>query len=60
MDPFPDPLLLRKSGRAGIEPKTSGLAAKNSDHYITEAVTMSMSYSNYLFYFYLLLNLSLS
>jgi hypothetical protein len=32
VDTVPDPLLLRKSGRAGIEPGTSGLAARKSDH----------------------------
>jgi hypothetical protein len=35
MDPVPDPLLLRKSGRAG----TSQSIARNSDHY-TEAVVL--------------------
>jgi hypothetical protein len=32
VDPVPDPLLLRKSGRVGIEPGTSVLAARRSDH----------------------------
>jgi hypothetical protein len=32
VDPVPDPLLLRKSGRAGNEPGTSGPVARNSDH----------------------------
>jgi hypothetical protein len=32
VDPVPDPLLLIKSGSAGIEPGTFGLAARNSDH----------------------------
>ena len=40
MDPVPDPLLLRKSGSAGIEPGTSVSEARNSDHYSTEAVTL--------------------
>jgi hypothetical protein len=38
VDPVPDPLLLRTSGSAGIEPGTSGSVAKNSDHQTTEAV----------------------
>jgi len=32
VDPVPDPLLLRKSGSAGIEPGTSVSVARNSDH----------------------------
>jgi hypothetical protein len=36
--PIPDPLLLRKSGSAGNETRTSGSVAKNSDHWTTEAV----------------------
>jgi hypothetical protein len=39
VDPVPDPLLLRKSGSAGLEPGASGLAARNSDHETTEAVS---------------------
>jgi hypothetical protein len=35
VDPVPDPLLLRKSGSAGIEPRTSGSVARNSDHWTT-------------------------
>jgi hypothetical protein len=31
MDLVPDPLLIRKSGSAGIEPGTSGSVARNSD-----------------------------
>jgi hypothetical protein len=33
VDPVPDPLLLRKCGRAGNRTGTSGLAARNSDYY---------------------------
>jgi hypothetical protein len=36
VDPIPDPLLIRKSG---IESRTSGTAARNSDHLTTEAAT---------------------
>jgi hypothetical protein len=32
VDPVPDTLLLRKSGSAGNRTRTSGLAARNSDH----------------------------
>jgi hypothetical protein len=32
VDPVPDPLLLRKSGSAGDRIRTSGSAARNSDH----------------------------
>jgi hypothetical protein len=32
VDPVPDPLLLRKSGSAGNRTRTSGSAARNSDH----------------------------
>jgi hypothetical protein len=32
MDPVPDPLLLRKSGSARNRTRTSGSAARNSDH----------------------------
>jgi hypothetical protein len=38
VNPVPHPLLLGKLGRAGIESGTSGLAARNSDHWTTEAV----------------------
>jgi hypothetical protein len=38
VDTVPDPLLLRKSGSAGNRTRTSGSVARNSDHYITEAV----------------------
>jgi hypothetical protein len=38
VDPVPDPLLLRKSGSAGNEIRTSGSVARNSDHYTTKAV----------------------
>jgi hypothetical protein len=36
VDSVPDPLLLRKSGRPGIKPRTSGYVARNSGHYTTE------------------------
>jgi hypothetical protein len=39
VDHVPDPLLLRKSGSAGIPSRTSGSVARNSDHYSTEAVS---------------------
>jgi hypothetical protein len=39
VDPVPDPLLLRKSGSAGIEPGTSGSVDRKSDHWTTEAVS---------------------
>jgi hypothetical protein len=32
VDPVPDPLLLRKSGKAGNRTRTSGYVARNSDH----------------------------
>jgi hypothetical protein len=35
VDPVPDPLLLRKSGRARNRTQTCGSVAKNSDHYTT-------------------------
>jgi hypothetical protein len=38
VDPVPDTLLLRKSVSAGNRTRTSGSVARNSDHYITEAV----------------------
>jgi hypothetical protein len=38
VDTVPDPLLLRKSGRAGNRTRTSGSVAGNSDHQTTEAV----------------------
>jgi hypothetical protein len=41
VDPVPDSLLLRKCGSAGNRTGTSGLAARNSDHRTTEAVTMN-------------------
>jgi hypothetical protein len=37
VDPVPDPLL-RKSGSAGNQIRTSGSVARNSDHYTIEAV----------------------
>jgi hypothetical protein len=39
-DPVPD-LLLRKSGNAGNRKRTSGSAARNYDHYTTEAVSVT-------------------
>jgi hypothetical protein len=38
VDPITDPLLLRKSGSTGNRTRTSGSAARNSDHYTTEVV----------------------
>jgi hypothetical protein len=38
VDPVPDPLLLGKSGSTGNRTRTPGAAARNSDHYTTEAV----------------------
>jgi hypothetical protein len=38
VDPVPDPLLLRKSGRTGNLTRTSGSVARNSDHQTTEVV----------------------
>jgi hypothetical protein len=43
VDPVPDPLLLRKSGRDGDRTRTSGLAARTSDHQTTEAVLLLMT-----------------
>jgi hypothetical protein len=48
VDPVPDPLLLRKSGKAGIETGAFGSVARNSDHYTTKEVKMNM-YSLYNF-----------
>jgi hypothetical protein len=38
VDPIPDPLLLRKSDKPGIEPGTSGFVARISDHWNAEIV----------------------
>jgi hypothetical protein len=38
MDPVPDPILPRKSGRAEIEHEISGSVARSSDQQTTEAV----------------------
>jgi hypothetical protein len=38
VDPVQDPLLLRKSGSAGNQIRTSGSVTRNSDHYSIEAV----------------------
>jgi hypothetical protein len=40
VDSVPDPLLLRKSGRAGNRNLTSESVAGNSDHWTTEAVDL--------------------
>jgi hypothetical protein len=41
VDPVPDPLFLRKiSGSAGIQTRTSGYVARNSDNFTTEAVAV--------------------
>jgi hypothetical protein len=47
VDPVPDPLLLRKSGSEGNRTRTTESVARNSDHWTTEAVEMTllMSYS---------------
>jgi hypothetical protein len=39
VDPVPEPLLLRKFGRAGNRTRTSGSLARSSDHWTTEAVS---------------------
>jgi hypothetical protein len=43
VDPVPDPLLLRKSGSAGIRTRISGPVARNSNHQPTEAVRKNTS-----------------
>jgi hypothetical protein len=59
VDPIPDPLLLRKSGRAGNRTQTSGSVARNSAHSTTEvkieqATTMNfISHVGWLLAFYL-------
>jgi hypothetical protein len=40
VDTVLDPMLLRKSGSVGIEPGTSELAARNSDHWTTDYPTL--------------------
>jgi hypothetical protein len=40
VDPVPDPLLLRRCGSAGNRTRVSGSVAKNSDHYIIEAIIL--------------------
>jgi hypothetical protein len=42
VDPFPDPLLLRKSGSAGNRTQTSEYIARNSDHWTTKAVKIDL------------------
>jgi hypothetical protein len=39
VDPVPDPLRLKKSGSAGNLTRTSRSVARNSGHYVTEAVS---------------------
>jgi hypothetical protein len=39
VDPVPDPLLLKKCGRAGNRTRTSESVARNSDRYTTEAIS---------------------
>jgi hypothetical protein len=46
VDPFPDPLLLRKSGSAGNRTQAFGPVARNSDHHTTKAVTMKLNMLN--------------
>jgi hypothetical protein len=49
MDPFLDPLLLRKSSSAGNRTRTSVSVGKNSDHYTTEVVNIqAIHYVSYL------------
>jgi hypothetical protein len=47
VDPVPDPVLLRKSGRAGNQTRISGSVARNSGHGTTEAVEVKASISLY-------------
>jgi hypothetical protein len=47
VDPFPDPLLLRKSGSASDRTRTSDSVARNSDHYVTEGVCIIMTLINF-------------
>jgi hypothetical protein len=42
VDPVPDPLLLRKSGRAGNRTRTSGSVARNYDHQTTDAESANL------------------
>jgi hypothetical protein len=46
VDPVPDPLLLRKSGRIGNRTRTSGSVARNSVHQTTEAVQNTVHITN--------------
>jgi hypothetical protein len=48
VDPFPDPLLLRKSGNAGNRIQTSGSVASNFNHYTTEVVSVYYRKKNYI------------
>jgi hypothetical protein len=41
-DPVPDPILHRKSGRAGNRNRTSGSIARYSDNYTTQAVNCNV------------------
>jgi hypothetical protein len=45
VDPVPDPLLLRKSGSSENRTRTSGSAARNSDHWTTETATNLNTYT---------------
>jgi hypothetical protein len=42
VDPVSDQQILRKSGTAGIEPRTSGSVARNSEHQTTETVKVQV------------------
>jgi hypothetical protein len=46
VDPVSDPLLLRKSGRAGNRTRTSGSVARNSDHQITGQSVSGICWQN--------------
>jgi hypothetical protein len=48
VDPVADPVLLRKSGSARNRTRISGSVARNSDHYITEAVGFNASFAKVL------------
>jgi hypothetical protein len=48
VDPVPDPLLLKMSGSAENQNRTSGSVARNSEHYTTEALPETIIfYSNF-------------
>jgi hypothetical protein len=46
VDPFKDPLLLRKSSNAGYRTRTSESVAKNSDYYTNSLITPSRFVTN--------------